>query len=189
MQNIIFITGNEYKFEQAKEALKDTGIILTRQKLDTPEIQSTKVEEVAAYSSKWASQKLNQAVVLSDASYSFEALNGFPGPYIKYINQWFTAQDFLNLMAGKTNRKIVVTQCLSYCEPGEEPINFIGSVEGAISNYVGSAGNWKTPINQVYIPKGYDKVVGDLPMEEMIKLWNGDTVWYQFASYLKTKKL
>lgn len=189
MQNIIFITGNEYKFKQAKAALKDTDVLLTRQKLDTPEIQSTKVEEVASFSSKWASQKLNQTVVLSDAGYSFEALNGFPGPYIKYINQWFTAQDFLNLMAGKTNRKIIVTQCLSYCEPGEEPINFTGSVEGTVSNYVGSAGNWKTPINQVYIPKGYDKVVGDLPMEEMIKHWNGDTVWYQFATYLKTKKL
>ena len=187
MQNIIFITGNEYKFEQAKAALKDSDVFLTRQKLDNPEIQSTNVEEVASYSSKWASQKLNQAVVLSDVGYFFEVLNGFPGPFIKYINQWFSAQDFLNLMAGKTNRKIVVTQCLSYCKPNGEPINFIGSVEGTLSNYVGLAGNWVTPINQVYIPKGYDKVVGELPREEMVKHWNGDTVWNQFADYLKTK--
>ncbi len=187
MHNIIFITGNEYKFEQAKAALKDTDVLLTRQKLDTPEIQSTKVEEVAAFSSKWASDKLNLPVVLTDSGYYFEALNGFPGPYIKYINQWFTAQDYLNLMVGKTNRKVVVTQCLSYCEPGKEPINFSGSVEGTIANYIGSAGEWKTPINQVYIPKGYDKVVEELPFEEMVKHWNGDTVWLQFAEYLKNK--
>ena len=187
MQNIIFITGNEYKFEQAKAALKDTGIVLTQQNLDTPEIQSVKVEEVASFSSKWASEKLNQPVILTDTGYSFEALNGFPGPFIKYINQWFTAQDFLNLMAGKTNRKIIVTQCLSYCEPGKEPVNFTGSVEGTVSNHIGSTGNWKTPINQIYVPRGYDKVVGDLPMEEMIKHWNGDTVWSQLVTFLKTK--
>ena len=113
MQKVVFITGNEYKYEQAKAALKETDIELIRQKIDTPEIQSTKVEEVAAYSSKWASEKLNLPVVLTDSGYYFEALNGFPGPFIKYVNQWFSAQDFLNLMSGKQNRKVCVTQCLS----------------------------------------------------------------------------
>lgn len=184
MKNIIFITGNEYKYVQAKEALKETDIKLIRQDIDTPEIQSTKVEDIASYSSKWASTKLNQPVVLTDAGYYFEALNGFPGPFIKYINQWFTAQDYLNLMAGKTNRRVIITQCLSYCEPGQDPVNFLGSVEGTIANYVGSIGKWKTPINQVYIPQGYDKVVGELPFEEMMKDWNSDTVWSQFVEYL-----
>lgn len=184
MKNITFVTGNEFKFNQAVLALKNLDIILDRQTIDTPEIQSTNVTEIAAYSACWASEKLGKPVIVTDVSYEFQALNGFPGPFIKYINQWLTAQDLLNLMAGKTNRTVDIFQCLSYCEPDKKPVSFLGKVSGTISHHIGTSGNWKTPINQVFIPDGYDKVVGDLPHEEMVAHWNEDTVWSQFVDYI-----
>lgn len=33
-------------------------------------------------------------------------LGGLPGPHMKFINEWFTPQDFLNLMQGKVGRTI-----------------------------------------------------------------------------------
>ncbi len=188
MQKVIFITGNEYKYAQAKAALAGTDIELIRQKLDTPEIQSTNIEEVAAFSSHWAAKELNQPVIVSDVGYYFQGLNGFPGPFIKYVNQWFTAEDYLKLLENKKDRIVLVKQCLSFCSPGEKPINFLGQVQGTISKNIGTVGVWKTPINQIFIPDGYTKIVGELSVEEAAEFWNRDTTWIQFVNYLKSNK-
>lgn len=45
MKQIHFVTGNSYKFQVAQKALEGTGIDLVQEILDTPEIQSTSVEE------------------------------------------------------------------------------------------------------------------------------------------------
>lgn len=59
-----------------------------------------------------------------------EALNGFPGPFIKYINKWLYAQDFLRIMHGKKNRRMVWKTCLTYCEPNKKPAIFESYFKG-----------------------------------------------------------
>jgi len=54
MRTVIFVTGNEYKFQVAQKALKKTGIKLIQKDLQIPEIQSDKVEEIASFSAQWA---------------------------------------------------------------------------------------------------------------------------------------
>lgn len=49
------------------------------------------------------------------------ALNGFPGLFIKYINQWLSAKDLLGIMDGKKNRSVIWKECLAYYEPGKKP--------------------------------------------------------------------
>lgn len=87
MNSIFFITGNAYKFQIAQEALAGDGIELIQKELETPEIQSISIEEIASFSANWASNLLKESVIVSDAGYYIEAFNGFPGPFIKYINK------------------------------------------------------------------------------------------------------
>ena len=47
MIKLIFVTGNQKKLEQAKQALSDYDIQLTNQKIETPEIQETDVKKIA----------------------------------------------------------------------------------------------------------------------------------------------
>jgi len=54
MKQIIFATGNKYKFEVAQKVLENSDIELIQQKVETPEIQSTDVEKIAKYSAKFA---------------------------------------------------------------------------------------------------------------------------------------
>ncbi|MBU5225066.1 hypothetical protein KQI36_00110 [Clostridium senegalense] len=84
--DIIYVTGNNLKFEIAKKVFEGSNINLIQKKLDTPEIQSFNVCDVATYSAKWASEKLNSSVIVTDAGFYVNSLRGFPGPYIKYIN-------------------------------------------------------------------------------------------------------
>lgn len=119
MKPIFFITGNAYKFQIAQEALASAGIELIQKELETPEIQSTIVEEIASFSAKWVCDLLKEPVIVSDAGYYIEALNGFPGPFIKYINEWLSADDILRLMAGKEDRAVIVKDCFSLLRAGQ----------------------------------------------------------------------
>lgn len=186
MKEITFVTGNIKKFEIAQKAMQSSGFFLVRRDLDTPEIQSENVEEIARFSAKWASDHLRKPVVLTDAGYYIEALNGFPGPFIKYINKWLTADDVLNLMKGKENRDVKVRDCLAYCEPGSDPIAFSRTFKGKISLSRGKKG--ATPINKVFIPDGFDKPESEIPWQEMRDFWGRDSAWQKLIAYLESKK-
>lgn len=188
MKTIIFVTGNKYKFQVAQKALEKTGIKLVQKDLKTPELQSEDIKEIASFSAQWAANLLKKPVVVTDAGYYIKALNGFPGPFIKWINKWFTAKDYLKLMEGKEDRTVITKDCLAYCEPGKKPITFTGSAKGTIALKPGPPGT--TPINEIFIPEGFDKVESAIPKEQMIQFWNKyDKKWQKFASFLKNDKV
>lgn len=189
MKTIAYVTGNPYKFQIAKKVLNKKGIKVEQEKFETPEIQSTNLVEIASFSAKWAAEKLGKPVVLTDAGYFIETLNGFPGPFIKYINEWLTAEDLLRLIEGKKNRKVIVRACLAYCEAKKEPVTFIGEVAGTIAEKaVKTNKGWITPINELFIPEGFNSVESEIPKEEMIKFWGKlEIFWEELADYLLKK--
>ncbi|MFI3156200.1 MAG: non-canonical purine NTP pyrophosphatase, partial [Methylococcaceae bacterium] len=86
-KTLYFITGNDYKLSIAQKAIAATpAIILERRKIECPEIQSHSNDDVAIFSARYAADFLQLPVVVSDAGFTIDALNGFPGPFIKYIN-------------------------------------------------------------------------------------------------------
>lgn len=186
MKTIIFVTGNPYKFQIAQKVLENRGIKVVQEKLETPEIQSTDVAEIASFSAKWAAEKLKKPVVLTDVGYYIQALNGFPGPFIKYANYWLTTDDFLRLIKGKKNRKVVVKSCLAYCEPSKKPITFLSKVNGSIAEKSAKADKKNsTPMDEIFIPRGFNKVQTEIPRKEMVKFWAKiENYWEKLADYL-----
>lgn len=171
-RTIYFVTGNKYKFKIAKEALKNFKINLIQKELETPEIQDMDIIKIASYSAVWASKILKSPVIVSDAGCYIEALNEFPGPFIKYINNYLSANDFLRLMKNHKNRKVVFKDCLAYCEPNKKPIIFVSSAQGKLATKVGKKG--LTSINRIFIPDGFNRPESEIAKEEMIKFWNSN---------------
>ncbi|KKP92753.1 MAG: hypothetical protein UR98_C0018G0007 [Parcubacteria group bacterium GW2011_GWA1_36_12] len=180
MIKLIFVTGNQKKLEQAKQALSDYDIQLTNQKIETPEIQETDVKKIAEFSAKYAANAINKPVVVTDAGYYINALNGFPGPFIKFVNQWFKPEDLLRLMSGVTDRSVSSSVCVAYCEPNKEPVSFISDNQGILAEAPQGEG---PTIDQLYIPNGYNSPIGTLDENERLTLWNMDC-WKQLADYL-----
>ncbi len=186
MRTLVFVTGNSYKFEVAKKSLANLELAIIQEKIETPEIQSPDVAEVAAYSAEWTAAKLNKAVVSLDIGYYIEALNGFPGPFIKYVNQWLSSADLLSLMRDKINRQVTVKGGLAYCEPGQAPITFLSEWAGNIAQRaVKTDKPDTTPINEIFIPQWVDQVESEIPREEMVQFWaKSETYWKKLADYL-----
>lgn len=184
MKKILFITTNAYKFSVAQKALESSQVELEQKALDyeVPEIQGFEVEEIAKWSASWVAEKLNEPVAVTDAGYYINSLNGFPGPYIKFINKWLNAGDILRLMDGKEDRSIEVRETLAYCEPGSEPIAFNGVARGTIALKRGTESN--SPINELFIPEGSDRPMSEIEDEVMQKFW-GDKLnnWIALGKY------
>lgn len=73
---ITYITGNWAKVKSAKQILEPLGIEVDNVKMSTTEIQADTVEEVAIYSAKEASEKLNCSTLKNDTGLFIEELRG-----------------------------------------------------------------------------------------------------------------
>lgn len=133
MNKIIMVTGNIGKYKVANDIFKEKGLDLTQEKMETPEIQSYNVEEVSAYSALYAAKELDSPVIKSDVGYFIPALNGFPGPFVKYINGMLTSEEVLKLMENKADRTIILKECLTYATPTGETKQFVNEEKASIA--------------------------------------------------------
>jgi XTP/dITP diphosphohydrolase len=115
MKELTYITGNAVKFRQAVMTCEPLGITLVQQSgLDIPEIQAESGEVIACDKAAKAFATLQKPLVVSDDSWTIPGLKGFPGPYMKYVNDWFTIDDWLNLTRNLTDRRIILQQIVVY---------------------------------------------------------------------------
>lgn len=115
-QPLLYITGNSSKFATAHNNMQKYGINLEQKVLDVPEIQAETTLEVALDKAQKAFALVGQPLLVSDHGWLVAALNGFPGPYMKYMNEWLNPDNFLALMTGQQNREVVLRQNLIYID-------------------------------------------------------------------------
>lgn len=187
MQKIIYLSTNKYKIREANIVLKDKyGLDIEAMNPDFEiyEIQAKTCAEVAAFSAKYAADKLGKPCLKSDTGLYLDALGGLPGPYNAYFDKQIGAEKFLNMIKNETNRKARLEHCFAFCKPGEEPIVFIGENYGTISSELrGKDGRWH---DFFYIPDGETKTLAEIGDEDPAKKasFYGDAI-DKFAEWAK----
>ena len=122
MKRLVFSTGNAEKFSTAKQVCSQYGIELTQKKLNITEIQEEDPKKVAEDKAAKAFVAAKQSIVISDDSWSFLGLRGFPGIYMHSMNEWFKPEDFLRLTLTVEDRRVVLTQYLVYADGNRQKI-------------------------------------------------------------------
>ena len=181
---ITYVTGNWAKIASAKQFLEPLGFEIENIKMETPELQKDSIEEVAAYSAKWASEQLKTAVLKNDSGLCIDALNNFPGPYTHYVEDTLGEDGVLKLLSGNTNRKAHFVEVLAYCEYGKEPVTFTSITPGTIAYEKSGEYGWSW--DYIFIPDGEDKTLGNFEDEKRFSFWNSDA-YCKLAEYLKNK--
>ena len=184
MKKITYVTGNWAKIASAKQALEPLGFNIDNVKMETPEIQADDVNEVAAYSAKWACEQLNKPVLKNDSGLFVEGLKGFPGVYTHYADDTIGEDGLLKLMEGMENRKAYFKESIAYCEPGKEPVVFEGITRGTIATEKSGTYGWSWDF--IFIPDGETKTLGNFPDEERWNFWSVD-MYKKLAEYLENK--
>ncbi|KJZ74030.1 Inosine triphosphate pyrophosphatase [Hirsutella minnesotensis 3608] len=143
-----FITGNKDKLAVAKAILGDT-VKLQSQSIDLEEIQGT-IEEISADKCRRAAEtvrppdlisfeiaadllQVQGPVLVEDTYLCFNALQGLPGPYIKWFFEKLGHDGLNNLLAAYPDKSAQAVCTFAYCEgPSHEPVIFQGRTDGKI---------------------------------------------------------
>ncbi len=178
---LLYITANHNKVVTANRFLKPFGISVEGLKIDgIIEPQTEDILEISKIKAQQAYEKVQKPLVVSDASWIIPALNGFPGPYMAFVNKWFTSQDFLNLMKDKENREIIIRECVTYIDNNQTK-SFIADTNGY---FVEKEAGKATPIDQVISFREDGKTTAQCENEGIMRIPQSD-LWNKVGEWLK----
>lgn len=179
--NILFATGNDRKLREARAACDDFGIEVEQAVVSIDEIQHHEPLEITKHKINKAYEVVGQPVVVTDTSWSIPSLNGFPGGYMKDVEKWFRAEDFINIVNGLPDRRISFTETIAYKDADETKF-FSQEYWGSITAKPRGNGNSIEQVaefNGRTIAESHD--IGEFSHDPK------DYVWYQFAEWYKAK--
>lgn len=180
MKTILFSTSNERKLGEARLACAQFGIKVQQIKLDIDEIQSSDPKTISKHKADSAYTLAKKPIVVTDAYWNIPALNGFPGAYMKFINEWFTSRDFLNLMREKNDKRISFTESITYKDASQTKF-FSEEFWGTIVEPRGSGNS----IEQI---AEFDGVtLGERRDQKSFSHKPEDYIWWDFAKWYSKK--
>lgn len=185
MEKLIFVTGNKHKLEIAESVLNMYDIEVENIDLDPDEIQETNIEVIAAKSALEAAKEINKPVIKTDVGFEFEALNGFPGAFGKYVFKQLGTEGILKLLEDKDNRKGIAIEVLAYAEPNGFTKTFRMDTDLVIRKEAKGEGSVMDQLMEI---KGQKSNYGSLSLEEKLEWWkNTDNYFHQFAKWYKER--
>lgn len=178
---IIFVTGNERKLGEARLGCQIFDIGVEQVKLDINEIQSHDPTEISRKKAEAAFERISKPLVVTDTYWNIPSLKGFPGGYMKDVSDWFTSEDFLNLMKGKIDRSISFTESITYQD--EKQLKMFSKVyQGLITISPKGIGN---SIENVAEFEGV--TLGERRQQGGYSHKPEEYIWYDFAKWFNEK--
>jgi inosine triphosphate pyrophosphatase len=158
-QKIYFITANNNKILEAKSILDDNKYEIIQYDIDLSEYQGDshtiafkKCLEAKKILSK--QQKHYYPLIIDDTSLEFNALNGMPGPYVKWFLDAIKAEGLAKMLDGYDDKSAKAICNISFLLNDHcDPIIFTGNVNGKIVHPNGpNTFGW----DPIFIPDTYD---------------------------------
>ncbi|KAJ7531506.1 hypothetical protein O6H91_14G046700 [Diphasiastrum complanatum] len=131
---VTFVTGNSKKLEEVKMILGH-AIPFQSLKLDLPELQG-EPEDISKEKARLAAKKICGPVLVEDTCLCYNALQGLPGPYVKWFLQKIGHEGLNNLLAAYEDKTAYALCVFSLAlGPDSDPISFIGRTEDCPSTW------------------------------------------------------
>lgn len=141
LHNITFVSGNPLKKNEVNAIL--SGSIPCQLLFDTLEFEEPQATPIQISQAKCrqAAAHVKGPCLVEDTSLCFNALNGLPGPYIKWFIESLGNDGLARLLDGFED-KSAFAQCVVSLTfgPGQVVHTFIGIAEGSIVKPVGPRG-------------------------------------------------
>lgn len=179
-KTIVFVTGNAKKLEETIEILgKDFTRKLTSKKFDLPEYQG-EADDICISKCQAAAAIVKAPVLVEDTCLCFNAMNGLPGPYIKWFHDKLGPDGTHKMLDGWEDKsaEAVCTFAYSSGKPEDPVLLFKGRTQGTIVSPKGSRDFGWDPIFQ---PDGYTQTYAELP--EALK----NTISHRHSALQKVK--
>jgi ribokinase/non-canonical purine NTP pyrophosphatase (RdgB/HAM1 family) len=132
-KKITFVTGNKKKLEEVQQILSGgKAFEIVNAKLDLPELQGDPIE-ISIEKCKLAAKTVKGPVFTEDTSLCFNALNGLPGPYIKWFLEKCGHDGLNQMLDGFSNRSAYAQTIVAFTYGSDEVVHiFDGRTDGRI---------------------------------------------------------
>ena len=181
MKRAIFITGNQGKVDYLNLVL---GITLDHRKLSLDEIQSPSPDTVAEHKAREAYRILGKAVLVEDSYLSFNALNGLPGPFVKFFYETTDGLEIMCRMLDGFDDRSAYTGAVYCYFDGDETHIFDGRLEGSIS--LEARGTNGCGWDRIFQPIGYGgRTVAQLSQQDSSELHNAIDGFRSLRNFLR----
>lgn len=178
-----YITSNQQKIRIAQKYLSPLDVLIEGKHLDLTEVQSDDIIHIAVEKAKQAYAIIKEPLFVNDAGWYITALNGFPGPYMKYMNDWLKAEDILDMMRKHTDREVIFREVVCYVDKnGVQP--FVGEVKGTVLAKDTTPG--EIPSRSIFSLSATNKSIAECWQEGIPSVKNSQ-IWDDFAQWLGNK--
>lgn len=168
---LFFATTNPIKVDSTVRILQELGIDVEVVAKDIPEIQADTAAEVAAGKAREAFRQLGAPVLVNDFAIHFEALGGFPGPYVKYVTRTIGLEGYFRALRtsnGHLSHACTLVSALAYMDAGmDAPKTFERATPGCVASHVYDALPRKPKeeelVMDVFVPDGETLSIGQMP--------------------------
>ena len=167
---LTFVTGNENKLKEVQKILSagdDLPYEITNQKVDLPELQGDPIT-IAKEKCRLAAAKVNGPCFTEDTALSFNALNGMPGPYIKWFLETCGHDGLNKMLQGFADKSAYAETVVAFTKggPDDEIHVFDGRTEGEIVPPRGSLDFGWDPIFQTVTRDGVIQTYAEMSKED-----------------------
>jgi XTP/dITP diphosphohydrolase len=188
MDILNFITSNTHKFEEISRLFKEERLNyhLKQYDIETLEIQSESIREVALAKLNSVRDKLKTSYFVEDAGFFVDnPLHGFPGVYSSYVMKTIGNQGILRLISdfheSKAHFKTVIAL---YFKPHNDVYTFEGEVNGKVSKTIRGTGGFG--FDPIFIPNEFpEKTFGELTQIEKNKISHRGRAWRKLIEFIK----
>ena len=181
MNTIYLASGNPNKVKEAQVIL---GIPIEIFDVELDEVQSMDLEEVARKKVLEAFKIVKKPVFVEDVCLNIDALNGFPGPLVKFFLKSVGNEKLIDLFKNETNRKITVQSATGYHD-GKNTHVFIGEFDGTIATELRGNDGWG--FDFFIIPDGYSQTLAEMGFEEKNKISHRKKSLDKFKEFLDSQ--
>ncbi len=193
MEDIVIATNNKGKINDFKVIFPEYNVIGISEIIEGFDVEETgeTFEDNAKLKSEAAAKALNKRVIADDSGLEVFALNGEPGVYsARYAgvdkDDEANIDKVLKNLGDTVNRNAQFVCVISMSAPGEETVQFKGTVQGEITlSKIGDNGFGYDPI--FYIAEK-NKTMAQLTVEEKSELSHRGKAIEQLRHYLKDEQ-
>jgi inosine/xanthosine triphosphate pyrophosphatase family protein len=184
MKEVLFVTGNTAKVRHAQAVCRSFGITIRQSLFSADEIQGEDAVIIARDKARKAYDNLQEPLVVSDDSWIVPGLRGFPGPYMKSVNDWFTVDDWLHLTNTLTDRRIILRQIAVFQDADGQHV-FTRDIEGILVHEKHGSSPW--PHCEITSFDGGKTTMAEQHERGEFALEQQKTVWHEFCDWWKQR--
>ncbi len=171
------VTGNPDKRLEAERIL---GRQIDCAAIDLPEPQSLDFLEVVRAKAAEAFRRLGTPVVVEEAGLELSALNGFPGPLVKWMLEAVGAGGIAHTALALGEPR-ATARCLLLWTDGAREVIGEGTTTGTLVEPRGSGGFGWDP---AFLPDGEERTYGELPGADKDRLSHRGRAWRDLLAKL-----